>query len=127
MKTEQIVKAFDTELKQALYVCMIPGEDLHGESVTVESIRKAKESFNESPQRPNLFHKMMTNALTFIESYQLPADISLVDAQGDTRVVPEGSWLVRTQAHNEAIWKAQKDGTINGVSIGAIGRRVIAE
>ena len=124
---EAIYKSYNEELMQATYVCMIPGEDLHGESVTVEEIRKAKESFNKSPKRPNLFHKMMTNSLEFIESYQTPADMSLVDVNGVTRQLPKGTWLVTTQAHNEAIWKAQKSGVINGVSIGAIGRRVRKE
>lgn len=125
MKTDNnVVKSLNTELKQATYVCMLPGEDLHGDYVSEEEIRKACHAFNRSPMRANLFHKAMTDSVEFIESYILPTGIELEDAAGTVRNIPKGAWLVVTQTYSDEIWKAQKDGRLNGVSIGARGRRV---
>ena len=124
VESEMILKSLNDELMQATYVCMIPGEDAHGDYVDVDTIREACHNFNRSPKRANLFHKAMTDSVEFVESYILPIDIEMQDSSGNTRSIPQGSWLVVTQTHNEEIWKAQKDGTINGVSIGAKGRRI---
>jgi hypothetical protein len=123
MQKEQIVKSLDEELKQATYVCMFPGEDLHGDNITIEEVRKACHAFNRSPRRANLFHKAMTDSVEFVESYILPTDIEMQVADGSVKSIPKGAWLVVTQTTSDEIWKAQKDGRINGVSIGALGKR----
>jgi hypothetical protein len=123
MSKSTIVKALNEELKQATYVCMIPGEDAHGDNVTIDEIRKACHAYNRSPQKVNLFHKAMTDSVEFVESYILPTNIDIVDADGVLRHIPKGAWLVVTETTSDEIWKAQKDGTITGVSIGALGKR----
>ena len=120
---KEILKALNDELMQATYVCMVPGTDLHGEETSVDEIRKACHAFNRSPKRANLFHKAMTDSVEFIESYILPVNIQIEDSTGNTRDISKGSWLVVTQTYSDDIWKAQKDGRINGVSIGAKGVR----
>jgi hypothetical protein len=127
MQKEQILKSLNDELMQATYVCMIPGKDLHGEEITVDEIRKACHAFNRSPKRANLFHKAMTDSVEFVESYILPVDIQMQDSTGSNRDIPAGTWLVVTQTYSDDIWKAQKDGRINGVSIGAKGNRVVVD
>jgi hypothetical protein len=124
MQKEQILKSLNDELMQATYACMVPGVDAHGDYVDVDTIREACHNFNRGPQRANLLHKAMTDSVEFIESYILPVDIQMQDSSGVSRSIPKGSWLVVTQTHSDDIWKAQKDGTINGVSIGAKGRRI---
>ena len=123
MSRNSIVKALNDELRQATYVCMIPGEDAHGDNVTVDEIRKACHSYNRSPRKANLFHKAMTNSVEFVESYILPTDIDIADSDGVLRHIPKGAWLVVTETTSDKIWKAQKNGTITGVSIGALGKR----
>lgn len=123
MQKETIVKSLDEELRQALYVCMLPGEDLHGDNITVDEIRKACHNFNRSPRRANLFHKAMTESVEFVESYILPTDIEMQVTSGEVKSIPKGAWLVVTQTNSDEIWEAQKDGRINGVSIGALGKR----
>lgn len=118
-----IIKQLRDELKQATYVCMIPGEDAHGDNINVEEIRKACHNFNRGPMRANLFHKAMTDSVDFVESYILPTSIDIADSDGVVRHIPTGSWLVVTQTYSDEIWKAQKDGTLKGVSIGAKGNR----
>ena len=123
MGRNNIVKALNDELRQATYVCMLPGEDAHGDNVVVDEIRKACHAFNRSSQKANLFHKAMTDSVEFVESYILPTDIDIADSDGVIRHIPKGSWLVVTETTSDEIWKAQKDGTISGVSIGALGKR----
>lgn len=123
MVKKQLVKALNDELQQATYVCMIPGEDAHGDNVDVEEIRKACHAFNKSEMKANLFHKMMTDSVSFVESYTAPVDFQMADANGEIREIPKGTWLVVTETTSDEIWKAQKDGRISGVSIGALGIR----
>lgn len=123
MGKNTIVKSINDELRQATYVCMIPGEDAHGDNVTVDEIRRACHAFNKSKKRANLFHKAMTDSVEFVESYILPTDIDIADSDGVLRHIPKGAWLVVTETTSDEIWKAQKDGTITGVSIGAMGKR----
>lgn len=110
----QIAKAINSPLKQVTFVAMQPGVDLHGDYTDIEEIRKAKESFNKSKQRPNLFHLSMTDSFEIIESYQTFTDISLSDI-----FVEKGSWLVTLQIKDDALWAMIESGEINGVSIGA--------
>jgi hypothetical protein len=127
MGKNNIIKAFNDELRQATYVCMLPIEDAHGDNTSIDEIRKACHAFNRSPKRANLFHKMMTTDVEFVESFILPTDINIADSNGVLRYIPKGSWLVVSETSNDAIWEAQKNGTFSGVSIGALGERVEIE
>ena len=113
-----IVKALNEELMQVTYVAMKPGVDLHFHSVDLEEIRLAKESFNKSLMRANLFHMTMTDSFSIIESYLAPTDMIL-----NKQLVTKGEWLVTLQVHegHEDVWNMIKDDSITGVSIGAMG------
>lgn len=114
-----ITKAVDEELYQVTYVAMIPDHtDLHGDYTSADEVRKAKESFNKSMQRANLFHLVMTDSFDIIESYLAPTDFILGD-----KFVKKGTWLVTLQVHDtETLWPLIKSGEINGVSIAALAR-----
>lgn len=109
-----ITKALNTELMQVTYVAMLPGVDLHGDLVTLEEIRLAKESFNKSLMRANLFHLTMTNSFEIIESYLAPTDMTL-----NSNPVLKGTWLTTLQILDESLWEMIKNDEITGVSIGA--------
>lgn len=111
----QLAKSLNEELKQVTYVAMLPGVDLHGDEVDLETIRLAKESFNKSAQKANLFHMTMTDSYEIIESYLSPADMVL-----NGHAVIKGTWLVTLQVHDEDVWEMIKSDDINGVSIGAM-------
>lgn len=119
MTKEQIkvTKSLDEELMQVTYVVMKPGVDLHGDYVDLETIRKAKESFNKSAQRTNMYHMLMTVAFSVIESYLAPADMTL-----NGNLVEKGEWLATLQINKgyEDIWEKIKNDEITGVSIGAM-------
>jgi hypothetical protein len=108
-------KALNEELMQVTYVAMKPGVDLHYDEVTLEDIRLAKESFNKSLMRANMFHMVMTDSFSIIESYLAPTTMIL-----NKSVVEQGEWLVTLQVHSEDVWEMIKNDEITGVSIGAV-------
>lgn len=111
-----ITKALDEELKQVTYVAMIPDStDLHGDYTSEAEVRKAKESFNKSMMRANLFHMTMTDAFEVIESYLAPCDMILND-----QFVKKSTWLMTLQVNNDDVWQMIKDDEITGISIGAV-------
>lgn len=111
-----ITKSVDEELKQVTYVAMIPDHtDLHGDYTSEQEVRKAKESFNKSMMRANLFHMTMTDTFSVIESYLAPCDMIL-----NSQFVKKGTWLMTLQVHNDDLWQMIKDDEITGISIGAL-------
>ena len=111
----QLAKSLNEELKQVTYVAMLPDStDLTGDYTSAEEVRKAKESFNSSQQRANLFHMSMTDTFSVIESYLAPADMIL-----SNQAVLKGTWLMTLQINDDELWESVKSGDINGISIGA--------
>lgn len=117
-----VSKAVDEELMQVTYVAMVEGIDAHADYVDEDEIRKAKESFNKSDQKCKMFHMWDTNGAEVIESYQSPVDFILND-----RFISKGTWLMTFQVFSEELWKMIKDGTINGISIGAMAQCIKLE
>lgn len=118
-----VIKAVDDDLMQAIEVVYEPDAvDCHGDWMSASTIRKACDNFNENlvkgNLKPNLFHIKETDKFTIEKSW-----INEVDSViGDT-LIPEGTWLVKVQYNDVNLWKQKKDGTIQGVSIGAKGKR----
>ena len=116
IKKLSVAKATNEKLKQVTYIVMVPNStDLHGDYTDENEVRKAMQSFNTSPRRTNLFHKVMTKSFDVIESYCAPVDFIL----GETEV-KKGTWLMTFQIHDESIWQAVESGEINGCSINAL-------
>ena len=110
-----VIKTLNEELMQVTYVAMLPDStDLAGDFTSAEEVRKAKESFNASEQRANLFHMSMTDTFSVIESYLAPADMIL-----NNQAVLKGTWLMTLQINDSDLWELVKSGDINGISIGA--------
>lgn len=110
-----VIKTLNEELMQVTYVAMLPDStDLAGDFTSAEEVRKAKESFNNSEQRANLFHMSMTDTFSVIESYLAPADMIL-----NNQAVLKGTWLMTLQVNDSDLWELVKSGDINGISIGA--------
>jgi hypothetical protein len=116
-----IIKSLNEELQQVLYVAMQEGVDAHGDYVSEEDIRKAKENFNKqlmaSRNLSNLFHIASTETFTVNESYIAPTDMSL-----NGHFVKKGTWLVNLEIHDENLWQLVKDGEVVGVSIGGMAQ-----
>ena len=70
IKSVPVIKAADEELKQVLFIAMLPDSvDLHGDYTSAVEVRKAKESFNKSQMNANLYHEVMTDKFEVIEPY----------------------------------------------------------
>lgn len=122
MTTQKIYKAVDTENHYVTFVCMIPGVDAHGDFTEPEEIRKACINFNKSTKvTSNLFHLFKTNSFDIVESYTLPTELSMEDADGTVRELPKGTWLVTLEISDSDVWDKVLTGEFNGVSIGAMG------
>lgn len=111
-----ITKAVDEELKQAIFIVMVPDEvDAHGDTTTEAEVRKACHNFNKYSMKANLFHLVETNTFEFCESYCCPTDFVLGD-----KFVKKGTWLATVQSLDDDLWELIKSGDINGLSIGAL-------
>lgn len=111
-----VVKSTNEELKQSLFVVMVPNEvDLHGDITSEEEIRKACHNYNKFCREANLFHITKTSMFEICESYISPVDIMIGD-----KLVVKGTWLANVQCHNDELWNLIKSGEINGLSIGAM-------
>lgn len=113
--TTRIIKKSDETLRQVTFIAMVEGVDAHGDYTSLETIRKAKESFNLSKPSCNLFHMWNTKNAVVIESYQAPVDMVIED-----NIITKGTWLMTFQL-SEGLWEMVVDGRINGISIGATG------
>lgn len=112
-----LTKSVNEELKQVTYVAMLPDSvDLHGDYTSADEVRKAKESFNKSAQRANLFHMAMTDSFEVIESYLAPCDFTLNGYE-----IKKSTWLMTLQVKSDSVWDMIKNDEITGISIGAMG------
>ena len=120
---QQITKSVDVEERRALFVVMEPEvEDAHGEITSAEEIEKACNNFNKHCMKANLFHRVDTDAVEIQQSFITPTNIQFENG----REIKKGSWLMwmkfpEGNETSEALWNMVKDGTVNGVSIGALG------
>lgn len=116
----EVTKSLDLEDRKALFVVLEPDVvDLHGDTYTVTEVEKACDNYNEHCRVANLFHQVVTEEATVVQSFISPATFTL-----DNGVeVQKGTWLQwwyfpETET-GEALWQGVKSGDINGVSIGA--------
>ena len=115
-KPKVVAKSTNEELMQVTYVAMLPDEvDLQGDYTSADEVRKAMESFNRSPKRANLFHRMMTDTFEVIESYLAPTTFELGGIE-----VQKGTWLMTLQVNDDEVWDLIKSGDLNGISIGCM-------
>lgn len=114
----KVVKSYNEEKKQALFICMVPDEvDLHGDISSEEEVSKACHNFNQFCRKANLLHLVQTESFSIVESYISPVDFNI-----DDKEVKKGTWLVNIQVHDDDLWELIKSGEINGVSIGAMAK-----
>lgn len=121
-------KAKDDVKKEVIYVVYEPDVlDAHNQWASAETIRKAAENFNQNLQKgnvkPNLFHDAddegnytSTEAFSIIKSW-----INECECLVGEEVVKEGTWLAKIKFHSDFLWDKFLDGTVGGVSIGALG------
>ena len=115
---EFLSKGLDDEKRLLTAVVLRPDEpDLHDEVYSAEEVEKACHNFNLNCRNANLQHvKQVDNSvLAVVESWVAKADFELGDGQ-----VKKGDWVMTMHVPSEAVWKAVKNGTFTGFSIGCV-------
>lgn len=134
-KSFEIVKVDDE--KQIIYAtALVAGEpDLQNDLITdPDDVEKAAHSLlinmgtgNQKGTGAGYMHKEFDQGQFLVESVY-DADGSVCRAKGfPTEKCKAGSWIVAIHIVNKAKWQEVKDGTITGVSIGALANRIPLE
>jgi hypothetical protein len=116
-----VVKQLDQEKMEAIeWLYPVEEDDLHGERMDREEIRKMVENLNKANEE-----KKLTNAVDHLfksEGWHLvKAWVNECDCMVGDTFVPEGWPLAKTKFTNPDLWKARKEGNLLGLSIGARG------
>lgn len=98
-------------------------KDAHGQWMSLETIEKGCENFNENLNKgvvqPNLFHLQNTEAFS-IESTWIQKEFDVKVVQTD-EIIKAGTWVAKIKYHDAELWELKKAGVIGGVSIGGSG------
>lgn len=124
-----IIKSSDELKKEITFIYYEPNTpDAHGDWASESVIEKACDNFNDNLEAgnilSNLFHSKedgkytSTDSFEVVKSWVTPTDCII----GDTQVI-EGTWLVKVKILNDTLWDKFLDGTVSGVSFGALGTR----
>ena len=109
---------FEEDKKQVIEVLYCPPdeEDLHGERMTEQEIRKMVDDFNANIDNisGNLGHLVNTEKFKPIKAW-----VNEVDCMIGDELVVEGTPLVKVQFFDDDLYQARKDGVLKGVSVGA--------
>jgi len=89
--------------------------DSHGDIYSAEVVKQACHDYVAYCMHTNLQHSydLEKSDMMIVESYIAPADLKL--GEGD---VLKGDWIMTAKINNEDLWKACKEGTFTGFSVG---------
>tara|TARA_R110000737_G_scaffold26795_4_gene45554 strand:+ start:5705 stop:6457 length:753 start_codon:yes stop_codon:yes gene_type:complete len=124
----EIIKAFDDEQMISVEPIWRPaGEvDLHGDTISLEEIRKAVDNINmkidKGTLQAGLFHGHKTNTFTWQRAWVQEVDATLEDT-----FVKAGTPLISAKWSNEEAWEDKKAGVLGAPSFGAKGIKVEME
>ena len=98
-------------------------KDAHGEWMTAETIRKAKESWDQAYAagiaKENLFHMAQTDAFTIEKTWiQEEFDVFVIESE---QIVRAGTWVAKVQYHDPVLWELKKSKVVGGLSIQCSG------
>lgn len=119
---DQVLKAEEMISYEVVYEPNV--KDAHGEWMSVETVAKACDDFNQYLEsgvvQPNLFHQENTDTFTIEKSWIVPEIDMVVEATGEK--VKAGTWIAKIKYNSDHLWTLKKAGIVGGVSIGAIGK-----
>lgn len=90
-------------------------EDRHGDVIPKENIEEVAYKFLADYQNIDIMHTL-ENIGVPVESYLAPTDLTF-DVDGQSKEVPQGSWMLSVKVQNEEVWQAVKRGELTGFSI----------
>lgn len=118
----EIAKA-DAEERTVTGVVLQPEVvDAQGDIISEEVIQEAAEKFlanyNKSTKL-GLQHKDFKKRFQLLQSFIVPLDMTIGNV-----VVKKGAWVIKVKVLDDNVWKAVKNGTVTGFSIGGKARVV---
>lgn len=125
---KEVIKAFDDEQMISVEPIWRPaGEvDLHGDTISLEEIRKAVDDINQKIDKgelqAGLFHGHKTDTFTWQRAWVQEVDATL----GET-FVKAGTPLISAKWNNKIAWEDKKAGILGAPSFGAKGIKVELE
>ena len=93
-------------------------EDIHGNFMTEEEIRKAAHWFAKNGDKVDLQHSFeAVDGVSVVETYIAPSDITI----GEETVI-KGTWLMTAEVTNNEVWEKVQKGEVTGFSMGGVGK-----
>lgn len=93
--------------------------DAQKDIYSADEIRKAAHGYMEFHGNRGFMHKEIVNdKIVVLESYVSPVDFPVEKANGATKVVKAGTWLLGYGIRDTEMWKGIRAGKFNGLSIG---------
>ena len=120
---QDVFKQFNEEEMISYEPLYAPADwvDGDGQGMTQETINKMvtdiKEKIDGEGIQANLFHKVATNAFSYVDCFKNPWPTTEINGQ----TVEHGQPVIVAKYHNEKAWELRKSGKIMGPSIGARG------
>jgi hypothetical protein len=109
------------EAKGLIYgAVLVPGlKDSQGDTISAEEIEQSAHRFlSEFAMQGRQHEGDAIPDLKPVESYIAPADMEFEDHDGNVREIPQGTWMMVSQADpNGVIFKDVKSGKLTGFSI----------
>ncbi len=121
-QTVQVIKAEERgELRYTLGVVLAPDTvDSQGDTYTAETVRDAAWDYLQKARVVGVQHKEdAAGRAVLVESFIAPTDFQLGD-----RTIKAGTWLAGHHWPDDALWAAVKAGSITGLSIGGVARKI---
>lgn len=119
----QTIKKFNDEEMVAIEpLYALPMEaDSHEEGMTLDEIRKMVENINHNIETitGNIGHVVDTNGFYFEKAWVNECECMIGD-----EIVPEGQPIIKVKFEDKELWEMRKSGQLQGLSIGAVGKRV---
>ena len=82
----------------------------------------ARLASDSDPTTPGFMHQEFNRDLQIVESYITERDEEYELGDGETSLVPRGSWMMAFKVNDEKIWEGVQNGTFKGFSIGGRAR-----
>jgi hypothetical protein len=118
-----VIKQFQEEEKVAIeWLYPVEQDDLHGERMDREEVRKMVDSLNTSIKAGKL--KSAIDHVVYTDGWHIEkAWVNEAECSINGTIIPEGWPLCKVKFTNDALWQARKEGKLQGLSIGAKGRK----
>ena len=120
-KEVPVIKQFQEEQKVAIeWLYPVDQDDLHGERMDREEVRKMVDSLNTAIKDGKL--KSAIDHVVYTDGWHIEkAWVNEAECSINNTIIPEGWPLCKVKFTNDALWEARKNGLLQGLSIGAKG------